>query len=95
MSLKKIDILLVGAGVMSATLGKLLAELDPSLKIMMVERLSKVAHESSHGLNNAGTGANKMWLFCVNGMTLYAPIICSKKWSTAKIMRSCANGCRW
>jgi malate dehydrogenase (quinone) len=41
---------------MSATLGKLLAQLDPSLKIMMVERLSKVAHESSHGLNNAGTG---------------------------------------
>lgn len=56
MSLKKVDILLVGAGVMSATLGKLLAQLDPSLKIMMVERLSKVAHESSHGLNNAGTG---------------------------------------
>jgi malate dehydrogenase (quinone) len=26
------------------------------LKIMMVERLSRVAHESSHGLNNAGTG---------------------------------------
>ncbi len=56
MSLKKVDILLVGAGVMSATLGKLLAQLDPSLKIMMVERLSKIAHESSHGLNNAGTG---------------------------------------
>ncbi len=56
MSLKKVDVLLVGAGVMSATLGKLLAQLDPTLKIMMVERLSKVAHESSHGLNNAGTG---------------------------------------
>ncbi|MBI3480810.1 MAG: malate dehydrogenase (quinone) [Nitrosomonadales bacterium] len=56
MSLKKVDVLLVGAGVMSATLGKLLAQLDPSLKIMMVERLSRVAHESSHGLNNAGTG---------------------------------------
>ncbi len=56
MSLKKVDVLLVGAGVMSATLGKLLAQLDPALKIMMVERLSTVAHESSHGLNNAGTG---------------------------------------
>jgi malate dehydrogenase (quinone) len=56
MSNKKVDVLLVGAGVMSATLGKLLAQLDPSLKIVMVERLSKVAHESSHGLNNAGTG---------------------------------------
>lgn len=56
MSLKKVDVLLVGAGVMSATLGKLLSLLDPELKILMVERLSKVGHESSHGLNNAGTG---------------------------------------
>lgn len=56
MSIKKVDVLLVGAGVMSATLGKLLAQLDPSLKITMVERLSRVGHESSHGLNNAGTG---------------------------------------
>jgi len=56
MSNKKVDVLLVGAGVMSATLGKLLAQLDPSLKILMVERQSRVANESSHGLNNAGTG---------------------------------------
>ncbi len=56
MAIKKVDVLLVGAGVMSATLGKLLAQLDPSLSIMMVERLSRVASESSHGLNNAGTG---------------------------------------
>lgn len=56
MTQKKVDVLLVGAGVMSATLGKLLAQLDPSLKILMVERLAHVAHESSHGLNNAGTG---------------------------------------
>ena len=56
MAQKKVDVLLVGAGVMSATLGKLLSELDPSLKVMMVERLSRVAGESSHVLNNAGTG---------------------------------------
>lgn len=56
MSQKKVDVVLVGAGVMSATLGTLLSHLDPSLKIMMVERLSKVAHESTHSLNNAGTG---------------------------------------
>ncbi|BCK86581.1 malate:quinone oxidoreductase [Sideroxyarcus emersonii] len=56
MSAKKVDVLLVGAGVMSATLGTLLSQLDPSLKIVMVERLSKVAHESTHSLNNAGTG---------------------------------------
>ncbi len=56
MSIKKVDVLLVGAGVMSATLGKLLVQLDPNLTVMMVERLGKVAQESSHGLNNAGTG---------------------------------------
>jgi malate dehydrogenase (quinone) len=56
MSAKKVDVLLVGAGVMSATLGKLLAQLDPSLKILMVERQAKVANESSHALHNAGTG---------------------------------------
>ena len=52
----KVDVLLVGAGVMSATLGMLLSRLDPTLKIMMVDRLCKVAHESTHSLNNAGTG---------------------------------------
>ena len=41
---------------MSATLGMLLSRLNPSLKILMVERLSKVAGESTHSLNNAGTG---------------------------------------
>jgi malate dehydrogenase (quinone) len=56
MTQKKVDVLLVGAGVMSSTLGTLLSHLDPSLKIVMVERLSKVAHESTHSLNNAGTG---------------------------------------
>lgn len=56
MTIKKVDVLLVGAGVMSATLGQLLQLLDPSLNIMMVERLSRVAGESSHALNNAGTG---------------------------------------
>lgn len=56
MSHKKVDVLLVGAGVMSATLGSLLSQLDPSLEILMVERLSKVAQESTHSLNNAGTG---------------------------------------
>ena len=56
MTIKKVDVLLVGAGVMSATLGQLLLLLDPSLTVVMVERLSRVANESSHALNNAGTG---------------------------------------
>lgn len=41
---------------MSATLGTLLSRLDPSLKLTMVERLDHVAHESTDGWNNAGTG---------------------------------------
>jgi malate dehydrogenase (quinone) len=56
MSETTVDILLVGGGVMSATLGLLLRELEPSLKIMMVEKLDQVALESSDGWNNAGTG---------------------------------------
>ena len=56
MDVKTVDVLLVGGGVMSATLGMMLNQLDPSLKILMVERLDHVAHESTHGWNNAGTG---------------------------------------
>ncbi|HEY8119553.1 MAG TPA: malate dehydrogenase (quinone) [Methylophilaceae bacterium] len=56
MSENNVDVLLVGGGVMSATLGTMLTQLDPSLKITMVERLDHVAHESTDGWNNAGTG---------------------------------------
>lgn len=50
------DILLVGGGIMSATLATLLQQLDPSLSMTMVEQLDDVALESSGALNNAGTG---------------------------------------
>lgn len=50
------DVLLVGAGVMSATLGTLLKLLDSTLQITVVESLDKVAEESSDAWNNAGTG---------------------------------------
>lgn len=56
MTIRQTDVLLVGAGIMSATLGQLLAQLDPALRILMVERLHDVAQESSDSLNNAGTG---------------------------------------
>lgn len=46
MTIQKVDVLLVGGGVMSATLGTLLTRLDPSLRITLVERLDHVAHES-------------------------------------------------
>ncbi|MBT0721997.1 malate dehydrogenase (quinone) [Rosenbergiella collisarenosi] len=51
-----LDMLLIGAGVMSATLGTLLQEVEPTWRIEMVERLPGVAEESSNGWNNAGTG---------------------------------------
>lgn len=56
MSARQADVVLVGGGVMSATLGLMLRQLDPSLDIIMVERLDHVAHESTDGWNNAGTG---------------------------------------
>jgi len=56
MTTEKVDVLLVGGGAMSATLGTLLRRLDPSLNITLVERLDHVAHESTDGWNNAGTG---------------------------------------
>ena len=53
---KPVDVVLVGAGVMSATLGTMLTELQPGLKVEMYERLDSVAAESSDAMNNAGTG---------------------------------------
>ena len=51
-----VDVVLIGAGIMSATLGMLLKELDPNLSIEIHERLDVAAAESSDAWNNAGTG---------------------------------------
>jgi malate dehydrogenase (quinone) len=53
---KKVDVLLVGGGIMSSTLAVWLNELEPGWSMEMVERLDGVAQESSNGWNNAGTG---------------------------------------
>lgn len=50
------DVLLIGAGIMSATLGMLLKQLQPAWTIEIVERLDAAALESSDAWNNAGTG---------------------------------------
>jgi malate dehydrogenase (quinone) len=50
------DIVLIGAGIMSATLAVFLKELDPSLRIEIFEVLDGAALESSDAWNNAGTG---------------------------------------
>jgi malate dehydrogenase (quinone) len=50
------DVVLIGAGIMSSTLGVLLKELEPNLNIAMFEALQDCAQESSEAWNNAGTG---------------------------------------
>jgi malate dehydrogenase (quinone) len=50
------DVILIGGGIMSATLGVLLYQLDPTLKIQIIEALAEVAKESTNPWNNAGTG---------------------------------------
>lgn len=50
------DIICIGAGIMSATLALMLKLLDKNLKVIIFERLDKVAQESSAAHNNAGTG---------------------------------------
>src|ERR1700747_1808482 len=50
------DVVLIGAGIMSSTLGVFLKELDPSLTIAMFETLEDCGLESSEAWNNAGTG---------------------------------------
>lgn len=53
---KKTDVILIGAGVMSATLGSLLKELVPEWEIKVFEKLANAGEESSNEWNNAGTG---------------------------------------
>lgn len=50
------DVVLIGAGIMSATLGVMLKELQPDIRIQIFERLGQAAAESSDAWNNAGTG---------------------------------------
>lgn len=50
------DVVLIGAGIMSATLGVMLKELQPDITIDIYERLDSAAAESSDAWNNAGTG---------------------------------------
>tara|TARA_R110001592_G_scaffold363372_2_gene686209 strand:+ start:80754 stop:82241 length:1488 start_codon:yes stop_codon:yes gene_type:complete len=53
---EEVDVALVGAGIMSTTLGVFLKELQPHLKLEILERLPGEAQESSGAWNNAGTG---------------------------------------
>jgi malate dehydrogenase (quinone) len=55
-TVEPVDVVLVGGGIMSATLATLLSELEPSWRIEIVERLDGIALESTDAWNNAGTG---------------------------------------
>lgn len=55
-SASEADAVLVGAGIMSATLATYLKELQPSLRVEIIETLAGAAEESSDAWNNAGTG---------------------------------------
>lgn len=50
------DVILIGAGIMSATLATFLRELQPDLRIQIFEARDGPAEESSDAWNNAGTG---------------------------------------
>lgn len=52
----KSDVILIGAGIMSATLGSMLKELAPDWNITVFERRAAAGEESSNEWNNAGTG---------------------------------------
>ena len=56
MQVKKYDLICVGGGIMSATLAVLAKSINPDIKVLILERLDKVAQESSATWNNAGTG---------------------------------------
>ncbi|MGV8884528.1 MAG: malate:quinone oxidoreductase [Microbacteriaceae bacterium] len=53
---KPLDVALIGGGIMSATLGTILQQLQPDWEIRIFERLGELALESSNPWNNAGTG---------------------------------------
>ncbi|MCQ9351615.1 malate dehydrogenase (quinone) [Corynebacterium sp. 153RC1] len=52
----EVDVALIGAGIMSATLGAMLRTLEPNWSQIVFERLDAPAEESSSPWNNAGTG---------------------------------------
>lgn len=53
---EQLDVVVAGAGIVSATLATMLHELAPGLALGVFERMPGAAQESSQALNNAGTG---------------------------------------
>lgn len=78
---KEVDVVLVGAGIMSATLGIILKELEPNITIEVLERMDSAATESSDAWNNAGTGHSA---FCELN---YTPLKSDGKIDTSKAVK--------
>ncbi|WP_120006033.1 malate:quinone oxidoreductase [Nesterenkonia muleiensis] len=55
-SSQRFDVILIGGGIMSTTLGAILKELQPEWRIALFEKLDGAGQESSDPWNNAGTG---------------------------------------
>ena len=64
------DVVLVGAGIMSATLATLLNDLQPDWKMVVLERLDAAGLESSNAWNNAGTGHSALCAVSYTHLTL-------------------------
>jgi malate dehydrogenase (quinone) len=79
------DVILIGAGIMSATLGVMLKELEPNLTIQIFERLDGAAAESSDAWNNAGTGHSA---FCELNYTPELPDGSIETYKAVKIAES-------
>lgn len=77
------EIILVGGGIMSANLAMLLNELNPDLRITVLERFDKIATESTDAWNNAGTGHSA---FCELN---YTPEDKNKNIDTKKAFKIC------
>ena len=79
------DVILIGAGIMSATLGVLLKEVEPALTIAMFETLHDCAQKSSNGWNNAGpaTPATVSCTTRLSAMTAASIITPSRRAETA------------
>ena len=83
---EEVDVILVGGGIMSATLTVLLHKLDPSLRLLLVERLEGPARESSAAVNNAGTG------HAANCELNYTPLQADGTVATSKAVAINASG---
>jgi malate dehydrogenase (quinone) len=75
---KEPDVVLIGAGIMSATLGIMLKQLQPDLTIELYERLDVIAGESSDAWNNAGTGHSALCELNYTPQRADGTIDCSK-----------------